>query len=159
MLKLAVRRGQANTIVRAKHSAGFKPVTELDRLAREIERHADLLRHLHQSRLGIRILQNAHRRHAGLKDAGFFRRDVPERGPELCHVIAADAGDRRHFGLDYVGAVQPSAQTGLDDCQFHFLIREIFECDGGQHIEIRRRRTRPRDQRHDRLHRTRKIRL
>ena len=77
---------------------------------------------------------------AVLEDAGLFRGDVVQRRPKLGHVILADAGDGGHFGLNDVGAVQPPAQTRLHDGDIDLVVGKIFECDGGQHVEVGRHR-------------------
>ena len=43
-------------------------------------------------------------------------------------------------GLMHVGAVQPAAQAGLDDGDVDLLLGKVLERDGGQHVEVRRRR-------------------
>ena len=43
-------------------------------------------------------------------------------------------------GLMHVGAVEPSAQAGLDDGDVDLLLGEIFERDRGEHVEVGRRR-------------------
>ncbi len=76
---------------------------------------------------------------------------MAEGRAKLGHVVAADAGDGGDFGLDDVGAVEAAAQAGFDDAQFDLLIGEIFERDGGEDVEISRRRPAAGDQGHDRL--------
>ena len=59
VLEFAVGRRQTNAVVRPEHPARFEAVAEFDRLAGDIQRHADLLGHLLQRGLGIRVLHDA----------------------------------------------------------------------------------------------------
>ena len=59
VLELAVRRRQADAVVRAEHAAGLEAIAELDRLAGDVERRADLLGDALEDRLDLRVLHDA----------------------------------------------------------------------------------------------------
>ena len=140
VLEFAVGSCQADAVVRPEHPAGFEAVAEFDGLAGDVERRADFFGDLFEGGFGHRVLNDADGGNAVLEDAGLFRGDVGQGGAELGHVIVADAGDGGDFGFNDVGAVEAATQAGFDDSDVDFIVGEVFECDGGEDIEIGRRR-------------------
>ena len=55
--------------------------------------------------------------------------------PRKLLVIERDVGNHTEAWFDDVGRVQPPAHTYFQHGHLDFVLREIFECDGGEHLE------------------------
>ena len=73
-----------------------------------------------------------------LDDACLLARYLCQRVTQELHVVEADVGDDAQIRPDDVGAIQPSAQTYLDDGHVHLLVGKIAESHGGGQFEERR---------------------
>lgn len=74
---------------------------------------------------------------AGLDDAGLLTRDLRQRVAEEARVVEADVGDDAQQRTDDVGAVEPSAESHLDDGDIDLLLLEIEEGHGRGELEER----------------------
>jgi hypothetical protein len=90
------------------------------------QRRIFLPRHFFNDRQRLRRIRRRDHRHAGLDDAGFFRRDFFQRVAEPLLVVERDVGDDAGQRRDDVGRVEPSAEAGFPDHQVAFLFRENF---------------------------------
>jgi hypothetical protein len=127
VLELAVWRRQAHAVVRAEHAAGLEPVAELDRLAGDIERRADLLGHARLSTASTP--GSCWATIAGtpcLKMPAFSSCDLLDRVAQLGHVVLGDRGDGSDLGLEHVRAIEAPAKARLDDDQLRLLLAKYL---------------------------------